>query len=627
MSDSYQLASSSFPQTLDESPYVSKVWNFVNDINGGQYSSQGPVLIQYELGALYNSSTWTDCSEHFIAVPLNLTSCLVSNATAGTTLAPVASTAWAVHAMKQNYANIIHSAELVANGKTVKQASSFEGAYVAFKMLSEMSNTDLKNYGSTLGFGINSKLDQVQSYKYNCTANQLGGATGYPGAAGINNLGLTGGFQGGNGLVNNNPWPLTLGATGQANQGDMSFLGSQFSYSYNDGLYSRLCKPIALDAATNQNFYLTSGGNQTNCLQNEANIRNEFASYTLINATYYITTLDVAIIRMADVFDFMKKVGIVRKLDAQLKLYINTGSVGSVTGFGATIAQGPGACGSMMTSASTSTYQTVCPFMQCALTTIQGIACTGIVTGLGIVKAPTTNLFGGVNLANATVSHPMTSTRYYYSSIVMKGKESEDYELANRAKRVCYESILYNFIQGVTATTAYSSLLQSGVSNIKRIIIMPFVSASVNGAIVTSGGVTGVTPFAQYSSPLDSAPNTVAPISLTYVNAQIGGINVFAQPLQYGYEQFLEQFLPANKDWGSEFGQAVGLINENMWRNGYKFYVIDCTRCNRADQKTPRNITLQFTNNSQQTLDFFVFTTHEKELVVDVVSSSVTEAI
>jgi hypothetical protein len=50
----------------------------------------------------------------------------------------------------------------------------------------------------------------------------------------------------------------------------------------------------------------------------------------------------------------------------------------------------------------------------------------------------------------------------------------------------------------------------------------------------------------------------------------------------------------------------------------YRTYYVDCARATIADNMTPRNINISFTNNSLQTIDVLVFTEYFKEAVVDV---------
>ena len=61
MSDVYEFAKSNLVQgSDDECPYVSKQWQYVNDINSGVYSNNGISLVQFDLSNIFNSSCFVD---------------------------------------------------------------------------------------------------------------------------------------------------------------------------------------------------------------------------------------------------------------------------------------------------------------------------------------------------------------------------------------------------------------------------------------------------------------------------------------------------------------------------------------------------------------------------------------
>ena len=59
MSDNYDFAKSIMPQGVDlETPYVSKQYNFINDINSGVYSNSGLSLVQFDLSSICPSISY-----------------------------------------------------------------------------------------------------------------------------------------------------------------------------------------------------------------------------------------------------------------------------------------------------------------------------------------------------------------------------------------------------------------------------------------------------------------------------------------------------------------------------------------------------------------------------------------
>ena len=321
---------------------------------------------------------------------------------------------------------------------------------------------------------------------------------------------------------------------------------------------------------------------------------------------------DVAVIRLCDVFDSMKSLCLMKKFDGILRMYFNTGAVGSL------IQQG----GVMVTSGSSSTFTNTCPLLQSSLQNIPA-STTGIVSSLCISRTGSTNIFG-VNLASSNAAHSMTACRIYYPQVMLKPQKLENYLSENKAKTIVYTSILFNTFNNITAGSTYSALVQSGVSNIRGVLIIPFISGSICGTVNT-GVQTGITTFSQLQSPFDTAPATSAPISLINLQVSVGGVNQLANVLNYGYENFLEQVTLYEKLNQSDFGLSCGLINEQYWSNAYRAYYVDCSRANIADLMTPRNVNISFNNNSNVTIDVMVFTEYFTEMVVNVENGFVTK--
>jgi hypothetical protein len=608
MSDNYEFAKSTIPQGVStETPYVSKQWSNINDMNSGVYSNNGLTQVQFDLSSIYNSSVMIDPSQMFVTIPITLVSAYTSNNSTGALVVPGAATSpWAATGLKCGYHHLIHSADLIVNGKTLEQNQPYLNAYVHFKLLSEMSADDLATLGTSLGMG--SKLDNTQSMKFNPTTTAAGGnaqtATtilAYPGIAQAS-FALTGGLIGGNGLVNNAPFSF-----GTANGEEQAAQGVQFTGAYNDGYYSRLKKYADISNGSFQSLFgatSTTGANATTILS-ESQVQNEFKPYFRIQGAYMIH-YDVAIIRMCDIFDSMKNLCLMKKFDGILRLYVNSGTVAS------TIQTG----GYMVTSGTSSTFTNTCPIIQSSLATIPATA-VGIASGLFIGRATATNMLGGVNLANSNASNPMYSCRMYYPQVTLKPEKLIPYISENRAKKIVYTSILSSTCNAITSGSTFSSLIQSGVTNVRGVLLIPFISSNTNGS-VNSAAVTGVTTFSQYQSPFDTAPCTTAPISLTNLQVSIGGVNQLANTLSYNFENFLEQTSMYEKINQGDLDLSCGLINENLWTNAYRTYYVDCSRANIADLMTPRNVNVTFTNNSNVTIDVLIYTEFFTEMTVDV---------
>lgn len=688
MTDSYLFSKSTLPQGVDqETPFISKNWNYINDINGGVYqNSSGLSLVQFDLSSIYNSTQLVDPSSMFMAIPITYVSAYVAS---GGLVAPVAGS-FASTALKNGYFQLLHGCDLQVNGKTLEQFIPNLNSYVSFKLLSQMSQDDLKTMGPTLGLG--DAPDNWASMIFNGSANSRATGTFPSGVATLGN---------GNGLCNNTPFPigntqysvittsltgasatasqtltaansaikvgqlvqgncispntfvanisgtaLTLSqapaATTVANQvltflsvsgadfGDQGLSGIQHSGSYNNGLFSRIKRVTDLSqapAAGSANLYTNSTGNQTNSISNITKVANEFKPYYTVLNTNYMVWYDVAIIRMQDVLDSMRAMPMMKKWDGVYRAYLNVGQVVSnISDSGALSTSITSPC--LVSSASGNSFTNTCPLIHCALANTPRTA-TAIASGL-FIGSPTDTAVSAVgntvNFRNAGAAHFLTSCRMYYTQIQLKPEKLDWYVSNNRSKRICWTSILNNNFNNIASGATFSTLVQSGVSNPRGVLILPFLSNATGsqltnyGAVTTDGSTlaTSFATMAQQLSPFDTAPATTSNASLINLQVAVGGVNVLANIISYGFEEFIEQVSIYEKINGADFGLSCGLINQAFWEHGYRVFYVDLSRANIADLMTARNINISFTNNSLQALDVQVFVEYFREGVVDV---------
>ena len=594
-SDNYVFSKSEAPQGFElESPYTSLQYNYVNDINSGVYASSGLALTQFDLSSIYNSAGFLNPSEMYVTIPICYTMAYTSNIANGTLVAPTGGE-WSRLGLKCGFWNLISSADLVIDGKSVESYQPNLNVYCGFKLLSQMSQDDLASKGMSMGMGR--QLDNPESIRFNNIASST--TTGiYPANACV-------GAVGGNGLCNNAPF--SVGADG----GDQGAYGVQNSGTYNTGFYTRLNRIADLTIpATSLNLY--NSNNTGSAIMSTDQCNKEFRpTYQVLN-TNYMCWNDVAVVRLADLFDSIKNFPLTKKFDAQLRLYLNVGSVGVTTT--------QGTAGSMITSLSTNTFTNTCPLLVSSITQTQFPATTvGIVAGLSIARQTATNVFGGVNLALSGSQNALTSCRVYYSMSELKPEKAISYVSENRAKKVCYTSILSNTYNAIGSGNSFSTLVQSGVQRIRGVLIIPFLASSTNG-LLTGGAnpVTGVSSFSPLLSPFDCAPLQTGPISLININCAVGGKNVLQNSLQYTYQDWLEQVSKYEKIGAGDLGLSCGLLSAYAWENASRFYYIDCTRGTVADGASLRNLTVTFTNNCLQIIDCLIFTEYFDELEVNV---------
>jgi hypothetical protein len=578
MTDNYEFSKSMEAQTEGMfSPYTDKQYNnYINDINSGVYTNNGLSLVQFDLSSIYNSAKFMDTEDLFLVLPITMVAAF-STSTPGTLVAPVNGNVNLL-TMKNNFLHLIHQAELQINGKTVEDSQPFVNIAKHFQMLSEMSASDLKTIGYSLG--LSTELDNWKSKVYN-------GST----SATITN-------KSGNGMTNNRPF--TTDAVVGGGSDSITSTANQFDRVANTGIQKRLGRYTDTTAGNNSGLFGTTSATIASLSQ----LNNDFTPVYQVVNTNYMVWFDYAVVRLSTVFEALDRIGLTRKADIFLRLYVNTGTLN------ATISSPNGLTPGYSLTVANNSFNNTCPFTINYLNATSangGIPATvaNITAGLYINRPPATS-YNGINLANANVSHPLPACRIYYSQITIQPDLALDYITNNRAKKCIFRTILTNQYNNITAGGNFNQLISSGVVHPTGILIVPYVSSQASFSFGD---------FA-WKSPFDTVPADAHPLSLTSLQVTIGGQNVLQSVLNYNYESFLEQLVYCEQLTSADFGVTTGLFDAGYW-NYNRFYWVNIERSNITDKLQPRNINISFTNNNNVPIDVLVFTFKSNQLTID----------
>ena len=633
--DEYAFMSSSTPQSVDSSPYSEKNYNNINDINSGVYSNNsGLTLVQFDCASIYNSATFTDLNDAFLTIPLVMEAVWVSN---NAVAAPPVAGAGLL-ALKNGFLNLVHQVEISSGGQVIQNMQPFTNVLKNVKLMSSMGATDLKQLSSSYGFA--DCLDGTSSQKWFTQAVQ-------PGTASTAVKGVFPGI----GLTNNQAFLNTSDDyTASANPASYStdsqtVAGPPNSFTVNPALQKRINRITSARsnvASSNTNLAGVSAVGGSNIygdtqaatgqpvIMTASDLSQEFKSYyTLVGNK--MVWYDTAVIPLKWLCDSMRSIGLTKKFDAQIRLYLNTGSLVTPVSFldltGASAATGYPQYG----APTSSTFSNTCPYTVNTLPFAQatsakdgflGTTATGnyIVSGLFVAKSPTTSITAGTASVDlGGVINPMPSCRLYYSQIKLEPSRALAYEQENRAKECVYEDFIFNQYSAIPAQGTFSQLIQSGIRNPLALCVIPLISSSTP---TTVGGSTQLG-ISQYGNPYDTCPSTFAPISLTNFQVAIGGSNVFKSgSLFYSFENFLEQFGLADNVVAGVSPANVGVIDQKFWEAS-RVYWADLSRSTDADKASMRNLVLSFKNNSQVPIDLLVFTVYSSHISVDVANGRV----
>jgi hypothetical protein len=120
-------------------------------------------------------------------------------------------------------------------------------------------------------------------------------------------------------------------------------------------------------------------------------LNSEFRPYYKVQNNYMVWH-DYAVIKLNYLFESLNKIGLVKRLDAQLRLWVNTGTV-NVTVANLTVS----ADTSYILTPANNTFSNTCPLMVNYLPGLIPTGTNAIVAGLYIARPPITS-FAGINL-------------------------------------------------------------------------------------------------------------------------------------------------------------------------------------------------------------------------------------
>jgi hypothetical protein len=257
----------------------------------------------------------------------------------------------------------------------------------------------------------------------------------------------------------------------------------------------------------------------------------------------------------------------------------------------------------------TSTFTNTCPItINCLgyVTNYSGAAFTDITAGFFIGRSVSygiTTAGGAVVNFGANYQSAIQSTRFYYPNIVLDPLKMSDYLSSQQSKTVVSKKFLYNTYANINAGSSFSQLIQSGVKNIKAVVIMPLIAQTVNL-------------FSQFNSPFDPCGGcSFAPLSLINLNVLVGGTQLRTNSLSYSFEDWIEEVSIYNKSSATEYGVESSLMSREWWENN-RVYLLN-VRNTLDDSLTPRNVVVNFINNNNVAIDLYFFIVYEDEWTIN----------
>lgn len=626
--------------------FKNKQFAYVPDTNNGGYSPG--TGITFDLSSFSNSDKFVDMSQGFVTFPV----------IALMTAANLGQNDYAM-AFKNGYYNLIDSWSCKSGDVQIHQQQQKHNIYVSFKKMTEMSRAELETVGPSIGFYPDNPDSSIWS---SGEPNASTPVAGFPNPLGnglcnnmifpvhpiTNSLSTVAGlYTDGNAGINQpfttQPVPPNMVYTSHidaaAGEGDIS--------TGNDGLYRRVLynnqnkaggSPLSGTQGTllsSRTVFLKTMNQRKQDLVDSASLDLEMSNY-VVNGTSYTALYALAQIRLCDISDFFKKVPLVKRMYSTLTFFLNTGN------FTLSIDQKGGdddaALSTVLLNGASNTFNSLtCPIMVTSMSryrgglnphTSSGVITKDIIVSVNVVK--TYNSAQNTILGGNALSHPMTSCRITVPLITMTASQEIAYLEKNRPsgapKLLKYTDVFCAQRMGVVRGENFQHLISNGLSGVKRIIAIPFISAASNGL------VTGVTTgFSTIASPFCESPGCGGDyIPLTNVQVQVGGSNVIEMSSSYQYENFLEHLLLSsssalNGNHPVSYGLVSGLMSQQQW-NSHRVYAFDLSRHDEEETYVNKSIIFSARNSSKVTIDVYFFVETTKGVLVDVQTGIVTAA-
>lgn len=551
--------------------------------NSGSFSSG---QIQFDLSTFSNQSQWISLKEAVVEIPYKITGKISTSAT-GT---GVNSTAFGYLSatMKNGWHQIIDSAQLVINGQTIQSAQPYENISAQFKILSTWSQDNAKKWGTTLGFA----LDDCTGNDYQkITSTTPGSSEEYYTYAGLSNVTSTDVLSSAKGLD----------------------VVSEKAQNYLDNK-GALHRTRIINNCTNTGTLNQAILGSTNVIASGlSNVATASSDDNVVNNDKFCLCA-MATIRLKDICN-IDDFPLTKNLKGFLYLSFNSFSV-ELTG-----TVGTGASGAVtnqgVISAVTYTPLTgrTCPFNiidsnsgsnQSGFQIGAGTTSAAKVLFTGSVDGTNNNLLTGNGVAspNARIVCP-----YYIAN------PKVDSALTMTKTFSTYEKIVNPILASADQTVNYT--ITVGVANPRRLVLIPFYQ--------NMGGAT--LPNPEYSA-FDSVPATSSPFAfLKNLQVQVGNRNIYQTPINYGFEQWIQENSGLGLNGNMIDESTSGLLSQQLWETNHRFYSVDLSRRLSSEDGTSKSVQVSFTNGSPNyAMKVIAIVYYEKKYTINTSQCLITSA-
>jgi hypothetical protein len=490
--------------------------------------------IQFDLSTLNSQSQWINLPEGVVEFPVKIT-CTVDTAGTGS-VTTISSAAISSAIIKNGWHHFIDSAQLIIDGQTIQSSQPYENVAATFRILSSWSQDTLKKWGPSCGFALD-----------DCTADIY---MGYGATSGLANATYSSAANSVRGYdaVNNQSNIFNKGTNARNLMFNNDINPSSAS------VQTTILGSASMKTAGRSNISSASLGSNT-------------------QGAYLYTGFFMATIRIKDLFD-IGDFPMTKNLRGFMYLSFNstqiklTGTAGSTTISNVNITPLSGRTTPIL------------------LNTGNG----GIVVGNYPATAPVLNITASVDATTTgalTNAGPLlTNARLLLPAYVANPKADEALTKSDK-----FFTTLEKIINPVTASagSTVNFTITTGVPNPRKLVLLPMWQ--------NLGGASNLTN--PENSCFDTVPATSGIFSvLSNFQVYLANKPMYQYPIQYTYEQWVEENAQLGLNGGLVNEDTSGLLTQQLFEQNHAFYTVDLSKRTISEDGASKSVQVTFTNPS-----------------------------
>jgi hypothetical protein len=560
-SDIHAFEHSVEPAT-NETLFSSKKWTYIQDSTSNNGQYSGQ--IQFNLATISSQASFVNWQEAVIELPVKLQ---ILNAT-GSSVTSTAAATYDQLIPKAGAWQFLDSVQVVVDGVTVQTNQIHENVNATFKALTEWSQDDLLQDGQTSSFALDKfepLIGAVPQSIENLTTGSMISST-------IGEFGLAN----------------TFSNSGARERSKMTTLDQQSGKLAFDMMGST----ANLQSVAKPQVYVAPAGAVAN------------------GAPYYVAHY-LACIKLKDICDYFKKCPMQKNVNGFI--YLNYNSSSSLITTTATGTVSP----SLITVQTQMQYGNTCPVMwnfYSMTATANGAAPTGLAVPSGTVLQITADING-----TSTSGTGLTPSQAFTRLLVPTywPNPSADHSLTQKKTFRYFERHTNNFT--VNPNQSFTWTITNGIANPKKLILMPVIANPVAGA-------TTISNINLFRSPLSTVPATTSPFaSIKNLQVTVGNIPCFNNPVNFGYDLYVQESSQSGIDGGLDDVINAGLLNQQLWESLYRFVTVDIGRRLPSEDGASKSIVVSGTSNCAYPLTIYYHVLRDAVATVDTAMGTVSQ--